>query len=270
MASVPPSPIPAPLPPWARALLQLEPLIQTGLQEVLQYIGIMKDAAQPTPDTWMHIQLVGKPLASVNRSDEFVTTFDIVNITNGHIDNTWTSTDTQKVSIALANLMLAWASTMSSQYTWTEQRFYLRQFNPYTLEKPYAKSGPPAIIYPYVVAGGLPGPMAPQVSLTSTDRTAYAKHWGRNYWPHPTGAMVASTGETVTHSAVDGLADAVHVCYAALMADEFYPVVTVTQVDKAPVRGLLTVSSIQVDDLFDVIRRRRPKQASYKRVRSLT
>jgi len=39
----------------------------------------------------------------------------------------------------------------------------------------------------------------------------------------------------------------------------------VTQVDKAHVRGLLGVTHVQVDDIFDVVRRRRLAEPKYKK-----
>jgi hypothetical protein len=54
--------------------------------------------------------------------------------------------------------------------------------------------------------------------------------------------------------------------YGALMAAEFFPVVPVTQVDKLASRGLLTVQEIQVDNVPDVIRRRRIAATGYRKI----
>jgi hypothetical protein len=64
---------------------------------------------------------------------------------------------------------------------------------------------------------------------------------------------------------VDDWAQTVHDVYGALMNDEFFPVVPVTQVQKGRVRGLLTVSEIQVDSTYDVIRRRRVHTTKYRK-----
>lgn len=262
---MPPSPIPAPLPPWARVLVQLSPFIAAGLQEALDHIGELFDSADPSPSAWMHIQMIGNPTGSVERADDFVTTMDVVNITGGGVDSSWTGADTQAVMNDIGPLLNAWAGQMSSDYRWREVRFYKRFFNPYGVVEPFARTGPPQIVYPFVVAGLAAAGHAPQVAVTTTDRTAYPRHWGRNYWPHPSGT-VYEPGGFIPNANVDAIAAALNTCYTALQAAEFYPVVPVTQVDKVATRGLLTVEQIQVDNLYDVIRRRRPPHATYKKL----
>jgi len=151
-----PSPIPAPLPPWAKALLQIAPFIPTGLQQVLEYIGAIEGSDSTSPDAWMHIQAVGQPVGSTERADDFVTTFDIVNITSGNVDSSWTLDDTDYVNATLTFLLTAWCSRMSADYKWRELRFYRRYFNPLTVDAPYAPSGPPQVVYPLNLTG-IPG-----------------------------------------------------------------------------------------------------------------
>jgi hypothetical protein len=161
---------------------------------------------------------------------------------------------------------------MSSDYTWRELRMYKRTFNPYSIQEPFTKSGAPFIVYPSPAPGTSAMYQAPQVAFTSTERTTYAGHWGRNYWPHPAGDPVIAGGFAST-AFVDAWATAVHDAYSALMAEEFYPVVPVTTYKQGdvsvPTRGLLTVTQVQVDNLFDVIRSRRPKKSTYKKVLSV-
>lgn len=259
-----PTPIPAPLPPWARFLLQVAPFITAGLQAVLEHLGEMHHAASPTPDEWRRVQAVGAPTGSTDPRARFVTTFDFVNITNGAIDNSWTQADHDAVNAQLQPLLGAWASRMTTGIQFNELRFYRMQFNPLTDPNTFVKSGSPTFVYPAVHVGSAANPpMAPQVSLTSTDRTPYPKHWGRNYWPWPSSTQIGANA-LATSSAVNGLAAAVESCYAALASSEFFPVVPVSQVDKVVTRGLLGVTNVQVDDVFDVIRRRRAPVASLK------
>ena len=253
-----PSNIPAPLPPWAKALLQIAPLIDVGLQAALEYIGTIDDSSNASPDEWRHIQLVGGPVAAHSAADKFVTTLDIVNITGGGVDSSWTQGDHDAVAGQLGTLCQSWGANMSSVYRWYEMRFYRAQFNPYSVVTPFTKSGAPVAVYPLTTTGQAANGQAPQVAFTSTDRTAYAKHWGRNYWPMPGGGALVS-GQYAAPSLVTAWATAMQTTYNALMAAEYFPVVVTTQVDRQPVRGLLTVDSVQVDNLFDVIRRRRPK-----------
>lgn len=264
-----PSPIPAPLPPWARALVQVAPFIPAGLQNVLEYIGIFEPVDSGQPDAWMQVQLVGQPLDSTERADDFITTMDIVNITNGAVDSSWTQADFDAVSGHLNTICASWATRMSYSYRWREQRFYRRSFNPYTLDTPFAKSGPPEIIYPMNFPGTSVNEQAPQVALTSTERTAYPGHWGRNYWPHPGAALCTDNGYVLS-SAVDSWALTLFNELQLMAAAEYFIVVPTTQYTVGdvvyPARGLLTVSEIQVDNLFDITRSRRPKKSTYKRV----
>jgi hypothetical protein len=250
----------------------LEPFIDEGLQELLQFIGKLFHSSDPSPSVWMHVQCVGQPVSSTERADDFVTTFDIVNITGGNVDSSWTTADTGRLATHLGGLCNAWASRMSSDYTWRELRMYKRSFNGYDVEEPFVKSGPPFIIYPSPAPGTSAMYQAPQVAFTTTERTAYAGHWGRNYWPHPAGDPVIAGGFAST-TFVDAWATAVHNAYAALMAEEFYPVVPVTRYTQGkvvvPARGLLTLTEVQVDNLFDVMRSRRPKKATYKKILSV-
>jgi len=213
----------------------------------------------------MHVQLVGQPLASTERADDFVTTLDIVNITGGNVDSSWTSADTTAVQVLLDPFMASWATRMSNDYRWRETRFYKRSFNPYTLDEPFVRSGPPQVVYPVTHPGTGTEFQAPQVAVTTTDRTPYPRHWGRNYWPHPRASLTSSGGYMAAGN-VDSWCTAVHGLYSNLMAAEFFPVVVVTQMDKQPLRGLLTVSSVQMDNVFDVVRRRRSARTTYRKV----
>lgn len=260
---VPPSPIPAPLPPWAKFLVQLTPLIVAGLQEALEFIGTMNHSASATPDGWMRVMAVGQPNGSIDAADKFATTFDLVNITNGKVDNTWTSTDFTTCDTQLSNLLASWAANMNQNVGWTELRYYQMFFNDYTSSKPFVKSGPPVHIHPAIFPGAGLGAQAGQVALTSTEQTTYPKHWGRNYWPYP-GALFEGNNRYVKHTVVDAFAAAQASVYSNLMTAEFFPVVPVTQVDKVPTRGLLGVTQIQIDDVYDVIRRRRPHLTTYR------
>jgi hypothetical protein len=90
------------------------------------------------------------------------------------------------------------------------------------------------------------------------------------YWPYP-GYYAPGLGADMQLSnvQVDGLANALHSAYDGLMALEFFPVVPITQVQKAPARALVTVNSIQVDSNVDVVRRRRAHKTRYRKALSV-
>jgi hypothetical protein len=107
--------------------------------------------------------------------------------------------------------------------------------------------------------------MATQVAMSVTEKTAFPGHWGRFYLPLSGGSDFTSTRRFDT-ATVDSVANAVGACYATLQTAEFFPVIPVTQVDKTPARGLLQVTDVQVDDVPDVVRRRRLSQTTYRKV----
>jgi hypothetical protein len=261
----PPSPIPAPLPPWARALLQLEPFIQPFLLNFVEHLAALKAADDPAPDEWRHVQCIFRDPADDDTRNICVTTFDIVNITGGAVDSTWTTGDYDTVEFFLDAICANWATHMQPRFRLVEKRYYRKTFNPLVIEKPFPPGGPPVHISTTQHNGTATGNMPPQVAVTSTDKTPYRRHWGRNYWPAPAGITCDATGRIGT-SVVDAFALTLQDQYAGMMQAEFFPVVPVTQVDKVPTRGLLTLSEIQVDNVFDVQRRRRSHLATHKAV----
>lgn len=225
----------------------------------------MDDAAAAQPDEWRHVQCVFENVGNTEAAERYITTVDVVNITNGSIDSTWNDTDYTQCDNGISALCTAALAHMDSNVRCVERRYYRRVFNPLTIAAPFPPSGPPERIIPDSRAGALTptNGMARQVAMTSTDRTAYPRHWGRNYWPVPSAQTIGPTGQFATIT-VDTFASALEAAYELLAASEFFPVVVVTQVQKAPVRGLLTTSQVQVDSLPDVVRRRRPRFAAHK------
>lgn len=266
-----PSPIPAPLPPWAKALIQLAPLIPTLFQELLDHIGVMDPGDTATPGTWRQAHIIWGDSGNANPPDRMITTLDIANITGGAIDSSWTDADYNNVNNELNGMIAGWCTGFAQgRLKHLQTNYYVRAFNPYSNPKPFAVSGPPEKIFlgTSVGAGVVGGIQANQISYTTTERTAYPRHWGRMYWPLPVNTTLSLQGG-ITTASVDALCTLVHQTYANFMADEFFPVVPVTQVQKQPVRGLLTMESIQVDNVPDVIRRRRLADVGYRKVLGL-
>lgn len=259
-----PSPIPAPLPPWARALLQVAPFIQPALQNVLQYIHELLDGAQANPSEWRHIQILFELNGNIDPADVWVTTLDLINITGGNVDNSWTEADYDAVDAELIDLIAALLPAMPTNVKSKELRYYRRTFNPLSQTKPYPPSGPPERITALGFSGTAAGAFqVPQVAFTSTEKTPYPRHWGRNYWPAPSPTMITATGHFAA-STIDTIGAAVQGAYLSLQQAEFFPVVPVTQIQGAPARALLVVNQVQVDDVPDVVRRRRPHSTTHR------
>lgn len=201
--------------------------------------------------------------------DVAICTFDLLNFTDGAIDSTWTTAD----FTAAETPMLAFWTTLKTIYpdelTFKEIRWYRRQFaEPMTPDKRFADSGPAVRITPVNVAGTHVGKSLPyQVAVSITEKTADPKHWGRWYMPPPT-----STGITLTDygrmSAADatGFANPAGTMLNALWDAQLPLVVPTTQVNKTLVKGWMSVNAVQVDDILDVQRRRRPRTPTQRSV----
>jgi len=127
--------------------------------------------------------------------------------------------------------------------------------------------------------GGSASSLPPQVSLTITEKTDVRKSWGRWYLP----AMVSSYADSdgrVPSAQVDLLAGFAVTFYNACRTSNMTPVVfSIPKPERPkkpsgtlPAQGgiALEVTSIQVDNLWDVIRRRRYDAATYRKVTALT
>lgn len=248
---MPPSAIPAPLPAWAKALLQLAPFLVTYLHELLTHA----EDLPPEPADWRRVSVKWQNPASSLTQDYAYTTYDIANITGGTLDSSWTTTDYTDCEAALDAFHTSYLGVLASGCKVLEYRWYVRRFNPYDKPEVFAKTGPPQRVTAKTFSGTGGNPMAPQVAMTVTEKTAWPKHWGRYYLPYP--GQGATVDGRISSAVTNAVATAAGTLITALAAKEFYCVVPVGQVEKVPQRGLLTVSQIQVDNSFDVIRRRR-------------
>jgi hypothetical protein len=103
------------------------------------------------------------------------------------------------------------------------------------------------------------GTLTDQTAETVTWRTASRRHWGRIYLP-----AIAATNLTVnsrlTPTAVDFLSARFDAAFGALngLSRNIHPFVWNS---KNP--GMFSVAQLAMDDVPDVIRRRRPKQRTY-------
>lgn len=125
-----------------------------------------------------------------------------------------------------------------------------------------SKPGPVRRLTTRSVAGtGANGPLPDQVAETVTFKTASRKHWGRIYLP-PLDYINQTVNARMTTAVVDTVSGAIHTFVNACNANA-------TQIDtfvwSPKYRGQFSVTSIQMDDTFDVIRSRRAKQTTYRK-----
>lgn len=257
-----PSPIPAPLPPWAKALIQVTPFVSGYLYDLLTHAG---DMPAPPNEQWRRLQVKFDNLTTTDPADDQYITFDLANITGGTLDSTWNTADYTTCETLFNNYLTSIQGNFATSVRAVQYRWYKRQFNPYDIAKPFADMGPPERVTTISVLGGATTPLPPQVAISVTEKTAFPKHWGRFYLPQP-GASVLGVGGVLLTANADSICTATQTLYAALATAEFPVVVPITQIDKSAARGLITVNQIQVDNTLDVIRRRRYAAPTYRKV----
>ena len=196
--------------------------------------------------------------------------FDVANVTNSAWDSSWTFGDHQTVHNALFAFDAAWKSMRTSTCSLTSIKAYPRAFaDPMTLEKRFATGGPPTWNSAQAVVGtNATNPLPYQVAMSVTLKNAFPRHWGRVYIPGLTEDATTSNGrwDQADMQTMEGAAAVL----LQTLWDADFPIVTAsTQYDNQLVGQLLGVTSIQVDDIPDVIRRRRPRQVAIREITSL-
>jgi hypothetical protein len=270
-----PDALPSPLPKWAKTLLRVQEfLVPAYATDLVDYEGLIGNVLADVSNQWRRFVFSWQRIGDVETADIQYTTFDVVNITGGLVDNTWTAADYTTCQNAFDHVQgYVLQQMISSGVQATGYKVYRMAFAPLPAvpptppdrDHPFAPTGPPDKVSVTAVPGGIAANAPPQTALTSTDKTAYPRHWGRNYWPFTPVAGNIGADQQALSPIVDGLATALHQTYDELMAAEFFPVVPVTQFNKLPARALLTVNNIQVDSNIDVVRRRRAKATRYRK-----
>lgn len=101
-----------------------------------------------------------------------------------------------------------------------------------------------------------------QVAETVTFITPSRRHWGRVYLPAFAEGFNDQYGRILS-STVDTVAGAFHTAFASMVALTV-PVVPLVWNSLNP--GALCIWKLSMDDVYDVIRKRRPKHATYHKV----
>lgn len=216
---------------------------------------------------WRHLQVVqtrGTPTGTVE--DKAIMTFDLLNLTASAPGSNWSSGDYTTAESRFSTFLTACLGSISQDATFSQYRWYRRKFAvPMTEDHRFEDAGPPDRITNISLVGtGSTGKMPYQVAMSITEKTPWPRHWGRFYIPSLALSLAAdgrfgSSFMTTASTAAGVLLNALH--------DDLTPlVVPSTQQDKVLAGYLLGVTSIQVDDIPDVVRRRRAKQPAVRTV----
>jgi hypothetical protein len=263
-----PTPPPT-LPPWAKIIWYIAETIAIGnlwqQYDFGQQINpVPTDAGGPDAGTWRRFQVITKNTASNNSADNQIFTFDLVNYTNGFLDNTWTAGDYSRVQTQLQAFFTAYAPAMSPYLTFSEARAYIMAFNALGNPKPFAESGAPEWVQAFNTPGTGTGGSPAQGCTTVTEFTPARRHWGRQYLPTLAGSAYVATTGRVNQIIVDSVVQQWHAFVEGVHLDGLQLVIPMTQSNKVATRTLNGVTAIGVDDVPDVVRRRRLATTNYR------
>lgn len=180
--------------------------------------------------------------------------FDFLNITSGSPDDTWTSGDYTTLEGLVDSAFTGWASYMSTkvkvtQYSWYRVGVGIVPPNP--AERMTVKTT--------AIAGSGTAVNALQVASSLTFRTAWRKSWGRTYLP--VGSLAIQPDGRLSSATTDNLCNVLNTMVVAAAAADFRLVVTSRKLSAA-----LNVERVEVDNVPDIIRRRRHRASTYKKL----
>jgi hypothetical protein len=186
--------------------------------------------------------------------DSAVSHVDFVNMTAGAPDDTWVTAD----FTTLEGYLDTWWAAIKSHVS---EICILHQIRWYRVGPGLSTPNPAVRITERDSPGtDISDPLPPQVAMTVTNRTAVRKEWGRMYIPSPGAQQLHTSNGRITTATVDNLATATDALYASSTAADFIPVVWGKARNKT-----FSIEATQVDDLFDVQRRRRWDAPIYRK-----
>lgn len=183
--------------------------------------------------------------------------FDFMNITSGEPDDTWTSAD----YAALEARLITWYTSQSILFpTYSHlNRIAWHRVGP-GVAKPNPAERLLTLTTPIAGSGGTTGPA--QCACTLTLRTGIRRSWGRTYLP--VGGPVGTNGRFST-TLVDNVVAFAKTLRDGAASDDF--LMGVLSVARS---SFLGVETLEADDVPDVVRRRRFKHTTYRKLTAIT
>lgn len=175
--------------------------------------------------------------------------FDFINFTGGTPDDTWTSGDYTTMNGHVYDWWTAVKNLVSNKYV-------LEQFRWYRVGTGVVPPNPPENVNAVGTGGGGTGTssgqtLPPQLACSLTLKTAARKQWGRTYVPGITDSHITGSG-TFDSTLVNQHANALDALVTDSQSDDF-----AMGVLSGVAGSFFLVEQVQVDDIADVIRRRR-------------
>lgn len=179
--------------------------------------------------------------------------FDFMNITSGAPDDTWTTTDFTNLETALKAFYTSLTGQMQGLNKFTTVSWH-RVGPSAPIPNPAERISTVTATQPTGTANAVP----PQVASSITFRTGVRKSWGRTYLP--VGASFLTDGR-LNNATTDAIAGAADTLLKAAATNDFYLVVWSKHLNSA-----LAVEAVECDNVPDIIRRRRFKTQTYRKI----
>lgn len=264
-------PIPSPVGPWKKVLIYVKDTVISGVTYLAYEYAAEMDAASTEPgeagaDAWRKFTLKYENTLSNAAADDQYLSIEVVNLTGGQVDGSWTSGDYQAVQGVLGTLVDSLAGYITGYLTCTQLTAYARAFAPYGTTtsdgkiKHFVDSGPPLFIHNWTKPSTGGQNAIPQACTTVTEMTATRAHWGRNFLPTLAPGNIGAGGRILT-PVMQGILDAWDNAYTQLSNAEYLPVVPSTMANKVAAHTLQGVTGLRIDDVPDIQRRRRHRFA---------
>lgn len=142
----------------------------------------------------------------------------------------------------------------------TSTQFTLREFRWYDYSPMSSRPGPVDKITAVGTAGTSANSRLPdQLSMNSTYKSCSRKHWGRSYWPMAVLGAVDTTYGRISNAETTRLHDDL----APVFQDSGSSGLVCPVVVSIAYKAVLGVKELQVDNIWDVVRRRRAKNATF-------
>jgi len=248
------------LTPWIKKLYRYLPYVYIAGYETGIYLA--GDAVDIPDTTWGY--KVTSTWTRATNDDRIMTSMQLMNYTGGAVDPSWTTADFTTAETQLNTFWTSVSARMPTGFTLESYRWY--PFGP-TITAPNPAR---RITTPAGISGGSSTYAYPhQISCAVTERTSDRLHWGRMYLPPlaSSASQVGVDGRFVsTH--VDAIAGFANTLYTGLSGVDLQPVVwspakparinASGNTLPATSAAAYSVEKIQVDNVPDVIRSRRP------------
>lgn len=197
------------------------------------------------------------------REDVCLTSLWVAKTAGGGLFSMIPVSEIAALETALDTFLAVWRGIADDQFTCTEYAWHqVNEATPRDASGKGQKMGPAVRVTPKTLVGNFAGTRLPdQVALNTTLRTASRKHWGRSYWPGLSAGDLQVDYGRYTNAVVDAVANGLNALHDTWQTAG-YQLGVWSMLHPA----FLTPKAIEVDDIPDIQRRRRPKQPGYRKI----